>query len=128
MRAAQDLHALEVVGREQAVEVRSNLRATRVHSLDPVDDQLRAVPFFAADAQRRRLAVAAAIRDADARLRSEQVGQPVVPAQLDCLRVDHGDGRADLAFGYGDQGARHDHFFGQRLRLCVCHECQDDHQ
>src|SRR6185503_15939551 len=73
LRTAQDLHSLQVVRGEQAVEVGAYLRAARVDGLDPVDEELGPVALLAANAQDRRLAGAAGVRDTDAGLRAQQV-------------------------------------------------------
>ena len=97
LRAAQDLDALEVGRRDQAVEIRRGLGAARVERFYSVDDQQRAVAVLAADPKRRVLARAARVRDADARLRAQRVGERLVTAQLDRGAVDHRHGRAELA-------------------------------
>ena len=112
LRAAQDLDALEVGRRDQAVEIRRGLGAARVERFYSVDDQQRAVAVLAADPKRRVLARAARVRDADARLRAQRVGERLVTAQLDRGAVDHRHGRAELAARRRDEARGHDDFLG----------------
>src|SRR5690606_36280262 len=97
LRTAQHLDALEVPGRQQAVERGRDAIGGRVHRLDAVDVKHRTVGFLAANAQRRRMPASAAVADPDPGLGAQHVGERRVAPELDLRSGDDGYGRADLA-------------------------------
>ena len=97
LRAAQDFDAFHVVGREQAVEARPDLRRARIDRLHAVDHQHGPVALFAANSERSRLTRPAAVADPDAGLRAEHVREPVVAPELDIGSIDDRYRRADLS-------------------------------